>query len=162
MIFIGLAPSRSETVTNISVAKRHQSKRRVVLRENCLSMRYPLTAMRPVIRRLTAALMVLVVILAALVGTLASASATTRGQTNAAELSNMDRSAPKPCSKAVLPGTVSPCPFAGVSLTGLPAAERMTERPLPAIQVLRWRSGKTAFASQCGTSSPYRPPCHLS
>lgn len=125
-------------------------------------MRDPAAAMLPVIRRLTAALMVLVVALAPLVGTLASASAATQGQTTAAALSNTDKGTPKPCSKAVLPGTINPCPFAGVSLTGLPPAERVTERPLPVIQVLRWHSGKAAFAPQCGTSSPYRPPCRLS
>jgi hypothetical protein len=121
-------------------------------------MRDPAAAMRPVVRRLTAVLMVLVVALIPLFGTLAAASATPQALTTSA-LSKTDKSTPKPCSKAVLPGTVNTCPFAGVSLTGLPPAERVTERPFPVIQVLRWRSGKAAFAPQCGTSSPYRPPC---
>jgi hypothetical protein len=112
------------------------------------------------IRRLTAALMVLVLTLAPLFGASGSASASTRVHT-AAEGARTESSTPKPCKKVVLPGAINTCPFASVSFTAVPADESLTQRPLPTIRALAWRPGNDARPSQWDLSSPYRPPCRL-
>ena len=113
--------------------------------------------MPPMIRRLTAALMVLVLTLAPLLGTSGPASASTRVHA-VVEAASTRSSTPSPCKRTVLPGTVNTCPFASVSLTAVPADESL-ERPLPTVQALAWRPSDDALPSQWDLSSPYRPPC---
>lgn len=125
-------------------------------------MRAQTTTVPPTIRRMTAALLVLVLSLASLLGTLNPASASNSGRGEIAEWSGSTIAAPKPCKRAVLPGTVNTCPLAGLSLTAVPANESGTVQPLPAIQVVTWRPHNDVLPAQCNASSPYRPPSRIS
>jgi hypothetical protein len=114
-------------------------------------------------RRLAAALIAVVMSLAPLLGTLdVAVAATTTGHAVAQNWSRPATSAPKPCRKAVLPGTINACPFAGASLTAIPADGDTTTQPVATPRTLAWRSYDEALATQCHASSPYRPPCRRS
>ncbi|BAM88174.1 conserved exported hypothetical protein [Bradyrhizobium oligotrophicum S58] len=111
-------------------------------------------------RRLVAALIVLVMSLAPMLGTFDAAAATSSGNgITAQHWSRTTTSVPKPCKKAVLPGTVNTCPFAGASFTAFPADDGATAQPVAATRTLSWRPYDDALAAQCNASSPYRPPC---
>ncbi len=125
-------------------------------------MRAQKITLPPTIRRMTAALLVLVLSLASLLGTFNSASASNSGPREISEWSGSTTAAPKPCKRAVLPGAVNTCPFAGLSLTAVPANESDTVRPFPAVQVVTWRPHNDVLPAQCNASSPYRPPSHIS
>ncbi|WP_315721978.1 MULTISPECIES: hypothetical protein [unclassified Bradyrhizobium] len=112
-------------------------------------------------RRLVAVLLALVMSLAPLLGTFDAAAAAT-GDAVAQNWSRPATSAPKPCRKAVLPGTMNSCPFAGAGLTAIPAEEDATAQPVATSRTLAWRSYEEALATQCQASSPYRPPCRRS
>ncbi|MGJ5181078.1 hypothetical protein ACQR16_30445 [Bradyrhizobium oligotrophicum] len=113
-------------------------------------------------RRLVAALVAVAMSLVPLLGTLEAATATTADGVHAQQWSSTTTPAPKPCRKAVLPGTINLCPFAAASLTALPADDGATAQPLAASRTLSWQSRHDALATQCHASSPYRPPCRRS
>ncbi len=114
-------------------------------------------------RRLVAALVAVVMSLAPLLGTLdAATAAMATGKATAQNWSRAATSAPKPCKKAVLPGTINSCPYAGAIFTAIPADENATAQPVAASRTLTWRRYDDALATQCDASSPYRPPCRRS
>ncbi|MGC2774280.1 MAG: hypothetical protein WA418_01445 [Bradyrhizobium sp.] len=114
-------------------------------------------------RRFAAAMIAIVMSLAPLLGALESAAAATAGKADAArQLSRTRTDAPKPCKKAVLPGTINTCPFAGAGVTAIPTSDGATAQPVAALQMLTWRPHDDALSTQCHASSPYRPPCRLS
>ncbi|CCD98200.1 hypothetical protein [Bradyrhizobium sp. STM 3809] len=110
-------------------------------------------------RRLVAALVAVAMSLVPLLGTLDAATA---DGVHAQQWSSTTTSAPKPCRKAVLPGTINLCPFAAAGLTALPADDGATAQPLPASRTLSWHPRHDALTTQCHASSPYRPPCRRS
>ena len=124
-------------------------------------MRRPGLKMPVMMRRLVAALVVLIMSLAPLLGTFDAAAATSsRNGITVQQWSRTITSAPKPCKRAVLPGTINTCPFAAASFTAFPADDSATAQPVAVTRTLSWRPHDDALAAQCNASSPYRPPCH--
>nr|WP_041757505.1 hypothetical protein [Bradyrhizobium sp. ORS 278] len=113
-------------------------------------------------RRLVAALVAVAVSLVQLLGTLDTATAATADGVHVQQLSSTTTSAPKPCRKAVLPGTINLCPFAAASLTALPADDSPMAQPMADARTLSWHPRHEALTTQCHASSPYRPPCRRS
>ncbi|MGJ4925521.1 hypothetical protein ACQR1I_09380 [Bradyrhizobium sp. HKCCYLS2038] len=113
-------------------------------------------------RRLVAALVAVAMSLVPLLGTLDTAAAATADGIRTQQWSSTTTPAPKPCRKAVLPGTINVCPFAAASLTALPADDRATAQPMAASRTLSWHPQHDALTTQCHASSPYRPPCRRS
>lgn len=73
------------------------------------------------------------------------------------EFVGYDRSVPKPCRKAVVPGAVSTCSV--VIVASLLAADGFASPALKSPGAADWRMGDGSLAPQCGGFSPYRPPC---
>ncbi|MGJ4997054.1 hypothetical protein ACQR0Z_21705 [Bradyrhizobium sp. HKCCYLS3077] len=113
-------------------------------------------------RRLVAALVVVAMSLVPLLGTLEAATAAAADGIPTQQWSSTTTPAPKPCRKAVLPGTVNICPFAAASLTALPADDSATAQPMAKSRTLSWHPRHDALTTQCHASSPYRPPCRRS
>ncbi|CCD91516.1 conserved exported hypothetical protein [Bradyrhizobium sp. ORS 375] len=112
-------------------------------------------------RRVVAALIALVMSLVPLLATFDAAAAADLGA-HTRQWSSTTTPAPKPCRKAVLPGTINICPFAAASLAALPANDNATAQPSVAARTLSWRPQDDALTTQCHASSPYRPPCRRS
>ena len=131
--------------------------------EQMVPMRRPVLMLHAMMRRLAAALIAIVIGLAPLLGAFEPAAAATAGRADAVRhWSGAQADMPKPCKKAVLPGAISTCPFAGAGVTALPPSEDLTAQPIAAARTLTWRPHDAALSTQCHASSPYRPPCRLS
>jgi len=74
------------------------------------------------------------------------------------EFATYDASVPKPCRKAIIPGTVSACSVVTIGLGALTADAFALPAP-GALGDAPWRMGDASLAPQCGSFSPYRPPC---
>jgi len=113
-------------------------------------------------RRLTAALLVLVLITVSIASSLVASPAVAATTASAVSLSAAHGSVPKPCHKAVLPGAINTCPLAAFGVNGLPTHDSGTVALPPAVHSLRWQIAHLRRAAQCGAASPYRPPRRLS
>ena len=111
------------------------------------------------LRRFTAALMVIVVVVASLGSSTGRSLGPFRGQQSVAEFVKRNTSAPKPCQRAVLPGTINTCPVAGFSVSSIPLDEAAYATPDSAVSSLSWHTMNSQLLAQCSGSSPYRPPC---
>lgn len=74
------------------------------------------------------------------------------------EFASYDKSVPKPCRKAIIPGTASSCSVVIVAISPL-AADGFTSPAPQSLGDAGWRMGDSSLAAQCGSFSPYRPPC---
>ena len=74
------------------------------------------------------------------------------------QFANHDKSVPKPCRKAILPGTGSACSVVTVGISPLAADAVASPAPETSGDAV-WRMGDVSLAPQCGGFSPYRPPC---
>lgn len=109
-------------------------------------------------RRLAAALLA-VVMLATSFGMAPRVSASVSGNaTLQSEFATYDASVPKPCRKAIIPGTVSACSVVTIGV-GVLAADAFALPAPNALGDAQWRMGDASLAPQCGSFSPYRPPC---
>ncbi len=122
-------------------------------------MEYQSNPALPLLRRLAAALMLVAFVVTSVGSAIAASPGLVRGQQAAAELAAPHTSMPRPCHRAVLPGTVNTCPLASLSLNSIPADAPGYATPNPAVRWLAWRIVDYHLAAQCGGSSPYRPPC---
>ena len=109
-------------------------------------------------RRLAAAFLA-VVMLATSFGMATRVSASGSGNdTVQSEFATYDTSVPKPCRKAIIPGTVSACSVVTIGVGAL--APDTFALPAPnSLGDAHWRMGDASLAPQCGSFSPYRPPC---
>jgi len=121
-------------------------------------MEYHLGATSTCLRRLTAALMVLVVVVAS-VASSGPVLSSARGQEPVSEFIKKSTTKPKPCHRALLPGAVNTCPLAGFSFTSIPADEDIYAVPDSAAGSLSWRIINSRLLAQCSGAPPYRPPC---
>ena len=112
--------------------------------------------------RLTAALLVLVLMTVSFASSLVTPPAIAANTMSVVSWSGAHGRVPKPCQKAVLPGGINTCPLAAFSVNGLPTHDSRTVAPRPAAHVLRWQIAHLCRAAQCGAASPYRPPSRLS
>ncbi|MGJ4946310.1 hypothetical protein ACQR1W_37540 [Bradyrhizobium sp. HKCCYLS1011] len=112
-------------------------------------------------RRITAALMVLVLATVSIASSVAASPAIAATRVSAAAWSGPYQSVPKPCQKAVLPGAINTCPLAAFSVNGLPSNDPGAAAPSPVVHALHWRTAHLRLPPQCGASSPYRPPRRL-
>ncbi|CCD85159.1 hypothetical protein; putative signal peptide [Bradyrhizobium sp. ORS 285] len=124
-------------------------------------MRRPGLKMPVTTRRLVAALIALAMSLVPLLGAFDAVAAADTG-VRAQQWSPTKAPAPKPCRKAVLPGTINICPFAAASLSALPVDDGATTQPMAVSRTLSWHPQDDALTTQCHASSPYRPPCRRS
>jgi hypothetical protein len=109
-------------------------------------------------RRLAAAFFA-VVMVATSFGMAAQVSASANGNdTVRSEFATYDASVPKPCRKAIVPGTVSACSVVTIGV-GVLAADAFALPAPNALGDAHWRMGDASLAPQCGSFSPYRPPC---
>jgi len=111
------------------------------------------------LRRLTAALIALVVTVTSLSSTALPYSSLVRGQESVAEFVKPSTTAPKPCQRAALPGAINTCHLAGLGLSSIPSDEAGYAMPDFAVGSLSWRIRNSRQLAQCSGSSPYRPPC---
>ena len=123
----------------------------------CLSRR------KTELRRIVSAAFSVVLTLAVFLGTLPAGSPEfsidpASGNHAASEFINYDKSVPKPCRKALLPGALNPCPLSAFSLVAIPADE--PDHTVARQQkVAHWSVKNIKLYAQCDRFSPYRPPC---
>jgi hypothetical protein len=76
----------------------------------------------------------------------------------AVEMTTSGKHAAKPCQKAVLPGTASPCLLSSFTINYIPAAG--AELAVSAIEtVAQWQLRNSWLPPQRSGPSHYRPPC---
>lgn len=115
------------------------------------------------LKRLVSAAFSVVLTLAVFLGPLAASSQEfsidpVNGNHAASEFINYDKSVPKPCRKALLPGALNPCPLSVFSLVAIPADE--PDHTVARLQKVTHFSVKNIkLYAQCDRFSPYRPPC---
>ena len=112
-------------------------------------------------RRITAALMVLVLATVSIASSVAASPAVAASSVFAAAWSGPHKSVPKPCQKGVLPGAINTCPLVAFSINGLPSKDPAAAAPTPVVHALHWRMAHLRLPAQCGAPSPYRPPRRL-
>ena len=80
-----------------------------------------------------------------------------RATTQVASFVDYRAAAPKPCRKGVMPGAATACQFSAISQTTLPGSDDISART-DSSRELVWQLADASLCSQCGRSSPYRPP----
>lgn len=109
-------------------------------------------------RRLAAAIVAVVMLATSFAMPTSAPASDTGNKSVQSEFASYDKSVPKPCRKAIIPGTVSACSVVTIGISPL-AADGFASPAPKSLGDADWRMGDSLLAPQCGSFSPYRPPC---